>query len=139
MPARNHGSEIPLPMRTGKNDMPARTPPRRNPKFRRSFSPLFTARSSSVRFMGSIQLEFFPPVGIVVQRLLQGLVEQIPAQDQTVHVRAHEAKIGVPWRAHDRFPANVEGGGDYRAAAVLFVELGDHPVIKRIGLRMHGL
>src|SRR5687768_9969572 len=56
----------------------------------------------------SVEFKFFQPIDVLVQRLLLLLLEQKVANDQVIHIRAHEAKICVFRGADNWFAAHVE-------------------------------
>src|SRR6185369_15453668 len=90
----------------GQRPISPKMPPTRNPKWR-------NCRTSFVRDMqvsfASVQLELFAPVAVTLERLLVGLLEDAVFQDQDVHLRAHEAAIGIGGRADDGLTTHVEG------------------------------
>ena len=53
--------------------------------------------------VSSIELVDAAPVDIVRERRLAGLVEQAGTEHQMVHLGAHEAPVGILWRAYNRF------------------------------------
>ena len=61
------------------------------------------------------------PLGRVQDGLLLRLVQDMPPQDEHVHVGRHEASIGVLGRTDDRLAANIETRIDqHRTAGLLW-------------------
>src|SRR5439155_5797667 len=85
--------------------MAAKIPPTRSPKLR-----------SSV-LAGLVELKFLPPVRVLGQRLLARLIEHEVLEHQKVHLRPHEAAVGVRGGADDGLAAYVEGRIDDHTAA----------------------
>src|SRR5262245_56586001 len=79
----------------------------------------------------SVRLEQRAPVDVFLERRLVALREQIGPQHQIVHVRAHEAHVGVMRRADDRLAAHVERRVDQERHAGLALELLDEVVVQR--------
>ena len=77
--------------------------------------------------------------GELVERLLLSLFQEEITEQQVIHVRPHETGEGIDWRAHDRFPADVERRIDDHRATGFFLEPFDHPVIHRLMVLGHGL
>src|SRR4029453_8354499 len=73
----------------------------------------------------SIELELFPPVLVLLKRRLLLLVQQIGAENQIVHVGAHETAGRVLGGADDRLSADVERGIDDHRHPRALVELLD--------------
>src|SRR5512145_2907126 len=60
----------------------------------------------------SVELESIAPVEVLVQLGLALLAQDLVAEHEDVHVRSHEAEIGVVRRADDRLAPHVERGVD---------------------------
>jgi hypothetical protein len=70
---------------------------------------------------------------------LPWLQEKKVLEDEGVHLRAHEAAVGVVGCAHDGLAAHVEGGVDDEAVAGALLEGGDHLVVLRVVGSVDGL
>src|SRR5436189_3562929 len=66
-----------------------------------------TAFTFSTAYL-SIQVELALPVDVARQRRLVGFSQDERVQDEDVHLRAHEAEIGVLRGADERLAAHVE-------------------------------
>src|SRR5258705_9401336 len=86
------------------NHIPSRrkTPPTINPNFRRSRGPVLRCLNSSPMTDILVKLELLQPIDVFIERLLFLFLEEEISHDQIIHVRAHEAKIGVLGSANDR-------------------------------------
>src|SRR5262245_53916667 len=67
--------------------------------------------------MASVKLEFLPPIRIIGKRFLLVLVKDAILENQDVHLRSHEAAIGVVGRTNYRLATNVERCVDEHWAA----------------------
>src|SRR6185503_8333217 len=73
--------------------------------------PSFSRDSSNAMLrtsLPSVELEQRPPVHVLPQGGLLLLVQEVRAQDEMVHVGAHEAQVRVVRRADDGLATHVE-------------------------------
>ena len=85
---------------------------------------------------GLVELKFFFPVVIVLQRFLIFFVENEVFENKGIHFGAHKTTIGLFGCAHNRFSTNIEGGVDQDCASSYFFEFADQVVISFIGILM---
>src|SRR5438132_1412476 len=79
----------------------------------------------------SVQLEQRAPIDVLAQGRLVLLVEQVMAEHEVVHVRAHEAQVGVVGGADDRLAPHVDRRIDDDGHAGQPLELADDVVVER--------
>src|SRR5262245_14123454 len=88
---------------------------------------------------GLVEYKFFPPIVIALQRLLIRLVDELVAKDEKVHLRPHEAAIGVFRTANDRLATDVERGVHDDGGSGTLLERLQQPVISGIRFFVNGL
>src|SRR6266481_970813 len=115
--ARKYGYRA-LPRIKNRRPSATNTAPTNNPKLRNSRVPVLSSFISS-RII-SVQFKFLQPIDVLIERLLFGLFDEEIAQQQIIHIGAHEAQVSLFRRADNWFAAHVEGGiDDYRAAVLI--------------------
>src|SRR6266699_1648397 len=87
--------------------------------------------SNAIEAPRSVQLVETTPVHVFAQGRLLLLVEDVVPEHQVVHVRPHEAEVGVVGSAHDGLAPDVEGGVDDDRHPGEPAELGDEVVVER--------
>ena len=59
-----------------------------------------------------IELVAASPVDVLAQGRLAALIQKKRPEHETIHLRSHEAKVGVPGRAHDGLAPDIEARVD---------------------------
>ena len=75
-----------------------------------------------VRFPRSVKLEFGAPVAIFSKIRLLILAQDVIPEDQIVHLRTHEASVGIEGRTDQRLPTHIERCVYYHRATGPFLE-----------------
>src|SRR5688500_20195570 len=94
--------------------------------------------AKSISSSRSVELESVLVV-LLQGRVLPVLVQQAVAHGQRLDLGGHDAAERVFRAADDRLAAHWEVGVDQHRASGQLLELGNEPVIPRVGVAVHGL